>query len=219
VLTFYNVIKADPFGMIVQGTWQFMSARMIAQMEGPHIFVDDLESSLYVLLWMVLMYSECSDSMQVPTFLQLVLDPQSHLSTGGYGKADFLKGRTFLTQVNFPHRPALHQLIVRLAELFAVRYEQAPTESERTEFALLMTLKDSPEPIIFNIHTKSTIFLFDQQVTALENHLATISLFENALRDSLQWLASDHANKQHFTVEKPPPTLMMKTGWSTTLVI
>ncbi|KAF8232085.1 hypothetical protein L208DRAFT_1091706, partial [Tricholoma matsutake] len=43
------------------GTWQFMSARLVAQLDGVHSFQYDLESTIYVLLWMILMYSETSD--------------------------------------------------------------------------------------------------------------------------------------------------------------
>ncbi|KAF8229268.1 hypothetical protein L208DRAFT_1016753, partial [Tricholoma matsutake] len=38
-------------------TWQFMSARMIGNMTGPHNYQDNLKSSIYVLMWVVLMYS------------------------------------------------------------------------------------------------------------------------------------------------------------------
>ena len=80
-----------------------MSARLIGQMNGSHDLRDDLESSLYILLWMALMFSKCSNPGQVPLFLSRVLDPQPHGSIGGYGKADFLKGKTFLAQVKFPN--------------------------------------------------------------------------------------------------------------------
>jgi hypothetical protein len=71
-------------------------------MVGPHSFQDDLELIIYVLLWMILMYSETSDGDWVPTFLSDVLDPQPHGQSGGFSKADFLKAWTFLQQVYFP---------------------------------------------------------------------------------------------------------------------
>ncbi|KAG2341489.1 hypothetical protein BDR05DRAFT_846224, partial [Suillus weaverae] len=39
------------------GTWQFMSAYLVAHSDAVHRVEDDLESSLYVLLWTVLKYS------------------------------------------------------------------------------------------------------------------------------------------------------------------
>lgn len=114
-----------------QGTWQFMSARMIGNMTGPHNYQDNLKSSIYVLMWVVLMYSKCSNQTQVLKFLRDILDPQPIGSTGSYCKADFLKGRTFLQEVEFLHCPALHKLISELAYLFAVCYEAPPTDNQR----------------------------------------------------------------------------------------
>ena len=76
-----------------------MSANLIAQMNGKHTthtLQDDLESSIYVLMWMTLMYSETSDKSQVPSFLSGVLDPKPYGLTCGFSKADFLKAWTFL---------------------------------------------------------------------------------------------------------------------------
>ena len=103
-----------------------MSSKLISQKIWQHDFRDDLESSIYVLLWVTLMYSSCSDVGQVALFMEGVLDPQPHETGSGLGKADCLQGRSFLKQVNFPNRPNLHELIDKLAQLFAVRYEDAP---------------------------------------------------------------------------------------------
>ena len=53
-----------------------MSARLISNKPGQHDFCDDLESSIHVLLWMMLMYLEPSDPAQAQVFLMAVLDPQ-----------------------------------------------------------------------------------------------------------------------------------------------
>jgi len=45
-----------------QGTWQFMSARLVKDTSAAHTFQDDLESSFWVLLWTVLMYSKSTFS-------------------------------------------------------------------------------------------------------------------------------------------------------------
>ncbi|KAG2073504.1 hypothetical protein BDR04DRAFT_950482, partial [Suillus decipiens] len=39
------------------GTWQFMSAYLVQNQNAPHVIEDDLESSLYVVLWVALKYS------------------------------------------------------------------------------------------------------------------------------------------------------------------
>ena len=84
---------------LFQGTWQFLSANLIGAFGGPgisHDFKDNIESSIYVLLWMTLMYLKCSDPKQVPSFLECILDPQPHHTVGGFSKADFLIRKTFL---------------------------------------------------------------------------------------------------------------------------
>ena len=54
-----------------------MSSALICNMtEHVHNFKDDLESSVYVLLWVALMYSEPSERDLVAAFLMNVLDPQ-----------------------------------------------------------------------------------------------------------------------------------------------
>ena len=72
------------------------------------------------------MYSGCSDQEHVAPFMEGALDPQPHCKGGGLGKADFLQGKSFLKQVSFPNRPTLHNLIDKLAGLFAVCYEIEP---------------------------------------------------------------------------------------------
>ncbi|KAG2113787.1 uncharacterized protein F5147DRAFT_571039 [Suillus discolor] len=39
------------------GTWQFMSARLVADMNTPHDFQDDMESTLYVILWIMFIFT------------------------------------------------------------------------------------------------------------------------------------------------------------------
>ena len=143
-----------------QGTWQFMSARLIGNMEGPHVLVDDLESSIYILLWTALMYSECSDITQVPSFMEHVIDPQPHHNTGGYGKTDFLQARTFLKTVKFPNRPALDKLLDDLAIMFSVRYETAPTDIERHHAAKLLE-QSKQEPIFAEIYRSCIPYRYD----------------------------------------------------------
>jgi hypothetical protein len=106
-----------------------MSARLIGNMEGQHVLIDDLKSSIYVLLWTVLTFLECSDRTQVPSFMEHVIDPQPHGNTGSF--VDFLQARTFLKAVKFPHWPALDNLINQLAIMFLVCYETKPDDRER----------------------------------------------------------------------------------------
>jgi hypothetical protein len=79
-----------------------MSAALVMNKAAPHTFVDDLESVLYVILWLVLMYSPSSMTVEQRTaFVQGILDPKQYSGTGGTTKADFLKGRTVLQNITF----------------------------------------------------------------------------------------------------------------------
>lgn len=128
--------------------WQFMSTRLISNMDGQHVLIDDLESSIYVLLWTVLMCLECSDRTQVSSFMEHIIDPQPHGNTGGFRKVDFLQVRTFLKAVKFPHWPALDNLINQLAIMFSVRYKTKPNDHERAHAKKLLDLSTRDASVI-----------------------------------------------------------------------
>ena len=96
-----------------------------------HGFEDDLESSVYVLLWTTLVYSAVLNRSLVQSTLSNVLDPESYDNQGGVTKIDYLKGGTFMEKVEFPGQPALHKLLISLGELFMVCYKTSPNDHER----------------------------------------------------------------------------------------
>jgi hypothetical protein len=201
-----------------------MSANLIGQMNGirtTHTLQDDLESSIYVLLWITLMYSETSDKSQVPSFLSGVLDPRPYGTTGGYGKADFLKARTFLQRVTYLGRPALHRLITQLAELFAVRYEDEPTDGQYANADFLsMNIAANPDvPEFQKAYEETIVYSYRNRIQALSGYQYTIDLFEDALRDPASWPSDDHAIKQEFHSEPPPPQQVIKSGWDTAVFV
>ncbi|KAK0439065.1 uncharacterized protein EV420DRAFT_1279754 [Desarmillaria tabescens] len=82
-------------GICRTGTWQFMSARLLASYGTSHTLVDDKESSLWVLLYVALRYTRKSS---IPTVLyddlkswfeDSVLRPRGDI--GGRGKKSVLK--------------------------------------------------------------------------------------------------------------------------------
>lgn len=109
---------------MVQDTWQFMSCKLISQQVWQHNSRDDLELSIYVLLWVTLMYLTCSNVSQVTLFMKGVLNPQYHENRGGLNKADFLQGRTFLEAVDFPNQHNPHNLIDQLARNLALIHKK-----------------------------------------------------------------------------------------------
>lgn len=187
-----------------------------------HTLQDDLESSVYVLMWMTLMYSETSDKSQVPSFLSGVLDPKPYGPTGGFSKADFLQARTFLQRVTFPGRLALHRLVTQLAELFAVRYERKPTAIQYTTADFLFrNIADNPDsdPRFQEAYKETVVYSYETRIKALEGYQYTIDLFGNALQDTASWPTDDHAVKQYFQSEPPPPQQVIKSGWDTAIFV
>ena len=200
-----------------------MSANLISQMNGEkttHSIEDDLESSIYVLIWMTLMYSETSDKSQVPSFLSSVLDPKPYGPTGGFGKADFLKARTFLERVVFPGRSPLHRLITQLAELFAVQYETKPTDAQYANAKFLLeNTAVNPDPRFKEAYFETPVHLYEKRMDALKGYQHTIDLFNTALQDPASWPTDDYAVKQDFQSEPPPPQQVIKSGWDTAVFI
>ena len=54
---------------------------------------------------------------------------------------------------------------------------------------------------------------------ALEGYQHTIDLFDEALRDSALWPENDHAVKQYFQTDQPPPQQVIKSGWDTAVFV
>ena len=117
-----------------------MSTALISQPMGQHGLRDDLESSIYVLLWVALIYSETSNLNQAVLFVKTVLDQPPLGVVGPLRKRDFLIAKTFLALVKFLHRPALDRLIAELACVFGTRYVQAPSIEERRDAELIQQL-------------------------------------------------------------------------------
>ena len=180
-----------------------------------HDFKDDLESSIYVLLWVALMYSEASDRDLVAAFLMNVLDRQPSGTTGGSSKADFLQARTFLKQIQFPSRPALHHLIDQLAQLFAVRYETELDSTAKIATKRYRSLmEEMNQPDLWEMFHSNPVCTFDQRMSKLKDHVETIALFDKALAERSQWPDGDRGVKQIFLPR--PPSAVIKTNWHTT---
>jgi hypothetical protein len=196
-----------------------MSGKLVAGSGGVHTFQDDLESTIYVLLWLILLYSETSDRDQVLPFLSGVLDPQPRKTSGGHSKADFLQARTFLKDIRFPGRSALHCLIDELAYLLAVRYTKEPNEAQ---IAIASTLREAmkKDPDTFTAAYEDTYFCsYHRRMDAL-NHQYVIDRFEEALQKTTEWLENDNAVKQQFqTGTSFNHNLVTKTEWDTTLFV
>ena len=190
-----------------QGTWQFMSSKLISDPNWRHDFQDDLESSIYVLLWVMLMYSTCSNPAQVVPFMEGVLDPQPHAMGSGFGKSDFLIGKSFLGSVQFSGRPAFDTLLLHLASLFSLRYS--------VPFAL-PPLNSGNVVATLQAHSTAQKDVDEEKEKAGANitHEAIISTFDFALRNPSEWPDDDHAVHQEIELHSREFTTV-GTGWDT----
>jgi hypothetical protein len=192
-----------------------MSAALVSQTTQQHVLKDDLESSIYVLLWVALMCSETSNPDQAVLFLKTVLDQQPFGGLGSYQKADFLKGRTFLNLVKFVDRPALDELINQLACIFGSRYVTPPSDEERRDVAVVRNLV-SDDPMRSDLYLNMPASIFDVRFSKLEDHEAIIELFDAALSNP-DWPPNDPPVKRDF--EAIELQAIIKSGWRTSLFV
>jgi hypothetical protein len=191
-----------------------MSGNLIA-MEGPHTFKDDLESTVYILLWVALMYSKCSDSQKVTGFIGFVLDGQPRNDSGTYtGKTEFLRGQSFLDSVKFPGRPRFDALLAQLATLFAVRYEPEPSVKDLDAAKKLEGQLDAI-PELLEAYNELPVVKYRRRHAGLKTHDLTIEYFEKALECRGDWPSDDRAEKQYFsnkTLNSRIPKLKSRAG-------
>ncbi|KAK0439052.1 uncharacterized protein EV420DRAFT_1316297 [Desarmillaria tabescens] len=122
------------------GTWQFMSAHLLASYGTVHTLVDDRESSVWVLLYVTLRHTRNSF---LPTKLHHNLKLwfedsviESRGETGGEGKYGVLTGAHKVLPSFDVY--GLDQLIRELVDVFAVRYEPEPTAENELLYEQVM---------------------------------------------------------------------------------
>jgi hypothetical protein len=107
-----------------------MSGYLVSHSHAVHRVEDDLESSLYVLLWTGLKYSDTyMNTIDRTLLLMQVFD-------GGSSKESWLATRTNLPEDVFVGRKSLDDLIIDLCEFFSHRYTNI-TDKERRALANL----------------------------------------------------------------------------------
>ncbi|KAG2095105.1 uncharacterized protein F5147DRAFT_778800 [Suillus discolor] len=105
------------------GTWQFMSAHLVENEDTTHDVEDDLESSLYVILWVALLWTKTYLTVPARSLLmKQVFEVDELEGVGSSTKSAFLNSRTQLRGDVFIDRKPLDRLILALTELFALRY-------------------------------------------------------------------------------------------------
>ena len=109
-----------------QGTWQFMSTRLLTNPGSQHTITDDLESHFFVLMWAALHWVSHSQPGRVP--MEHIFDQQwpsldgSEVIMGGAGKVLMYGSKGFLCQVELACKP-FNELFWDLWMLFADYFE------------------------------------------------------------------------------------------------
>src|SRR6266704_1536331 len=138
-LYFLKIVELYP-----QGTWQFMSAKLLSE---PHLnqgIEDDRESAFYVLLYLGLLYTKHNQiSQKLDTYLEIFnyTTVAGGVAEGGDLKKAFLVTQGHANALNFNCHP-MNDLIKDLRSTFSVRYEAPPSEAA---FARYENMKLKPD--------------------------------------------------------------------------
>ena len=107
----------------LQGTWQFMSTRLLMDPGSKHTITDDLESHWFVLMWTALHWVKHNQSDNPTINMEYIFDLQQPLpggiTEGGAGKVRmYWSKRSALHEVEFSCKP-FNKLFWDLWTLFA----------------------------------------------------------------------------------------------------
>ena len=107
-LTF--VYDSASIHVCLQGTWQFMSTRLLADPRSKHTITDDLESHWFVLMWTALHWVKHDQSNDPIIDMEYIFNQQRPLpggiTQGGAGKAGMYWSRSSeLHEVEFSCKP------------------------------------------------------------------------------------------------------------------
>ena len=144
--------------MSLQGTWQFIAARLLQARElAAHTPADDWESFFHVLSWVVLRFTKHGlSSAQLTKELENTYD-DSYMDGGkvygGGNKERCIISRFMASRAQIPPGPLL-DLLGDLVDVCAVRYEDPPStedEEEYKRFLQHVTQDSSLEPFAANL--------------------------------------------------------------------
>ena len=108
----HTVVLCLPSDESWQGTWQFMSAHLIQNWSAIHTFRDALESSFWVLLWMALMYSKTSLSIEERSnFIWDTFESVGEQKRGVLAFQTIFRCNTLKSSAPFPNMPSSFQLL------------------------------------------------------------------------------------------------------------
>jgi hypothetical protein len=164
---------------------------MLLESNKLHQLQDDLESMLWVLLWMCLKFVNHNLS---PPVLQRFLDifdetKPSRNGTGGTSKRSSLLGSEFQGEVKFTS-PPLNTLFERLLPVFASRYARRPLDDDLDDAKAVYLELGGEEGASKDKRFRYDPFSFYLRNSRLENSRWIIKIMR-ALLDSANWPVND----------------------------
>ena len=188
-----------------QDTWPFMSANLVEDGNAIHMYQDDLESSLWLLLWTTIMYTQSSLSIeQRSNFIQETFE------LGGQQKQSVLLSQTILDRDAcrddfpndpqpplFPNRCSLYLLLKDLADLFHNCYWK-PEPADWRALATVEKFMAAQGDVMQDIRENLPAYRYQQFQKRLQDHRYTIECFARHLQGN-DWPQGNKAVKQELT--------------------
>lgn len=174
------------------GTCQFMSAYLIEHSNATHMVGDDLESSLFVILWTALAICKETSVCRSKFNTDVFIIP----SPGLFSRADWLIIKPKTMHVMFVDCKPLESLVCTLAEFFSHRYSQI-SDDERTAFdklqlAFATMIEKSPThehlKLLEAVRRISSVYKKEMGMKVLHSHDAVIRILNKHLNLS-DWSA------------------------------
>ena len=188
-----------------QGTWPFMSANLVEDASAAHMFQDDLESSLWLLLWTTIMFTQLLLSIERRSKFM-----RETFELGGQQKRSVLLSQTILDRDTycddfpndpqpplFPNQCSLYLLLRDLVDLFHNCYWRPEPADWRT-LATVEKFVAAQGDIMQDIRENLPAYRYQQFQKRLQDHRYMIKCFARHLQGN-DWPQGDKAVKQELT--------------------
>ena len=168
-----------------------MSAALLQENDKYNEIEDDRESSLHVLTWMALRFTNHTIYKGHSIDFLRAFDEEYENEDGVKGgnlKKGSLLGRDIPLRVKFDHRPQLDALIEELTEVFAVRYERPPSAEQINQLQRLRDKGLSDD----DLGNDSVVLNHTRRVASLKSPDWLVDTFRRHLNAGY-WPSSDKA--------------------------
>jgi hypothetical protein len=137
-----------------QGTWQFMAAELILTPHIAHTFMHDLESVIWVLMWITLKYTVTNWSVGVrSSFVSDTMSPRVFMNSGGQNKLFFMQSPISLKGFTVDQNPQLTSLLFGLKEILHRHHVGKPLDQRDDDSSAHRTpVEDISEDVFLKAH-------------------------------------------------------------------